>query len=255
MRGRTERDVFHGYVLRARERVGLYDFDNLVAVYSPTWSPGSRQLAFTGIDKGGWADLYTYDRESDALRRLTRDTYDDRDPDWSPDGSRIVFSSDRTAVGEHGAYNLFPFDLETASINYVTYGEHMDPSPRVSPDGSHIVFASARRQPDCQFHCPHPRAAGVTGWEGEGAGMWLGGAGGKCGGEEGGVVVRAGEGGEGPVLSMERGRMGVWACLRTRVRWMVRGMVSGRGETGVWVWRMLYCRPLNLSRLQTHRWV
>ena len=180
---RGERDVIHVYDLRARERVGLYDFDNLVAVYSPTWSPGSRQLAFTGIDKGGWADLYTYDRESDALRRLTRDTYDDRDPDWSPDGSRIVFSSDRTAVGEHGAYNLFTFDLETASINYVTYGEHMDLSPRWSPDGSHIVFASARRQPDGKFSAQD---------------LW--------------VVDMSGEGGEEPVLSMgerENGGVGV----------------------------------------------
>ena len=160
---RGERDVIHVYDLRARERVGLYDFDNLVAVYSPTWSPGSRQLAFTGIDKGGWADLYTYDRNGEALRRLTRDTYDDRDPDWSPDGSRIVFSSDRTAAGENGAYNLFTFDFGTASINYVTYGEHMDLSPRWSPDGSQIVFVSARRQPDGKFSAQDLWVADMSG--------------------------------------------------------------------------------------------
>lgn len=148
---RGERDVIHVYDLRSRERVGLYDFEGLVAVYSPTWSPDGEHLAFAGIDEGGWADLYSYDRGNEALQRLTRDTYDDRDPDWSPDGRRIVFSSDRTVAGESGFYNLFTFDVDSAEINYVTYGEHMDLSPRWSPDGSQIVFASVRQEADGKF--------------------------------------------------------------------------------------------------------
>ncbi len=148
---RGERDVIHVYDLRSRERVGLYDFEDLVAVYSPTWSPDGGELAFTGINEAGWADLYSYDRDSATLRRLTNDTYDDRDPDWSPDGRQLVFSSDRTAIGANGAYNLFTFDVTSGNIRYVTYGDHTDLSPRWSPDGSQVVFASARRQPDGKF--------------------------------------------------------------------------------------------------------
>jgi hypothetical protein len=143
-------DVVHVYDLRARDHAGLYHFDNLVAVYSPTWSPDGRRLAFTGIDRGGFADLYVYDRDAERLRQLTHDAYDDRDPDWSPDGRALVFSSDRTAAAgpQTSAYNLFLYDLATDAVAYVTYGAHHDLSPRWSPDGRAVVFTSARPGPD-----------------------------------------------------------------------------------------------------------
>lgn len=148
---RGENDVIHVYDLIDRSRVDLFHFSNLVAVYSPTWSPDGRQIAFTAIDKGGLADLFIYDRDTEQLRRLTRDSYNDRDPDWSPDGQRLVFSSDRTSTGENGAQNLFTYDFTSDEIDYVTFGPHRDMSPRWSPDGSQIVFASARKQEDGQY--------------------------------------------------------------------------------------------------------
>ncbi|HYE96766.1 MAG TPA: BamA/TamA family outer membrane protein, partial [Rubricoccaceae bacterium] len=83
--------------------------------------------------------------------RLTHDAYDDRNAAWSPDGTRLAFSSDRTAYGEEGAYNLFTLDLSTGEIAYVTSGPQMDLSPRWSPDGTRLVFVSSRREPDGHF--------------------------------------------------------------------------------------------------------
>ncbi|HLA64876.1 MAG TPA: hypothetical protein VK610_10645, partial [Rhodothermales bacterium] len=109
-------DVVHVYDLRARRRVGTYGFEQLVAIYSPTWSPDGRRLAFTGIARSGYADLYVYDRTADRLEALTNDAYDDRDPAWSPDGTEIAFASDRTALGEDGTTNLFAMDLASGAI-------------------------------------------------------------------------------------------------------------------------------------------
>ncbi|MDX1440140.1 MAG: DPP IV N-terminal domain-containing protein, partial [Rubricoccaceae bacterium] len=148
---RGERDVVHVYNLESRQREDTFHFENLVAVYSPTWSPDARQVAFTGIDSGGLGDLFVFDRDSKQLRRLTRDSYDDRDPDWSPDGRYLVFSSDRTATGHDGSHNLFTYDFATDAIQYVTYGSHQDMSPRWSPDGSQVVFISSRRESDGKF--------------------------------------------------------------------------------------------------------
>ena len=146
-----ENDVLHVYDLAADEMGETYRFDDLVAVYSPSWNPDGTALAFTGIARSGFADLYTYDLGAGLLRKLTNDAYDDRDPAWSPDGRHLAFSSDRTELGEDDAYNLFTLELESGRIDYVTFGPHKDLSPAWSPDGGHLVFTSARREADGRF--------------------------------------------------------------------------------------------------------
>jgi hypothetical protein len=144
---RGGQDVVHVYDLRARRAVATYGFEDLVAVYSPTWSPDGRRLAFTGIARSGFSDLYVYDRDADRLTALTNDAYDDRDPAWSPDGSTVAFASDRTALGRDGTSNLFTLDLASGAVAYLTYGAGRDLSPRWSPDGRRVVFISSRPEP------------------------------------------------------------------------------------------------------------
>ncbi|MEM6337395.1 MAG: BamA/TamA family outer membrane protein, partial [Bacteroidota bacterium] len=139
-----ERDVIHVYDIEADEVTETYSFDDLTAVYSPTWSPDGRKIAFTAIEPSGFTDLHVYDRDTGVLQRLTNDFYDDRDPSWSPDGRYLVFSSDRTSVGKEDAYNLFVYDLSTQHVRYLTYGDHHDLSPSWTPDGQRVVFTSTR---------------------------------------------------------------------------------------------------------------
>ncbi len=138
-------DVIHVYDLDRDEMGPTYRFEDLVAVYSPSWSPDGQRLAFSSIDQSGFSDLYVYDTGAGTLQKLTDDAYDDRDPAWSPDGQLIAFSSDRTALGEDGFYNLFTYALDSGQISYVTYGPRHDLSPAWSPDGRHLVFTSTRR--------------------------------------------------------------------------------------------------------------
>ena len=148
-RGAT--DVIHLVDLTTGDRLAMLGFDELVALYSPTVSAGGRQVVFSGIDRGGQADLYLYDRDAGALRQLTNDAYNDSAPDLSPDGRTLVFASDRTPWGHEGASNLFTLDLETGAIRHVTAGPQVDLSPRWSPDGTRLAFASSRREADGKF--------------------------------------------------------------------------------------------------------
>ncbi|MEL6615474.1 MAG: BamA/TamA family outer membrane protein, partial [Bacteroidota bacterium] len=155
---RGERDVIHLYDLRERDRVEMLGFDEMVGIYSPTISPDGRQVAFTGISQGGFADLYLYDRDGGAsgeglLRQLTADAYNDRDADFSPDGLALAFSSDRTAHAAPGvpSFNIFEYDLATDAIRYLTSGPQFDTAPRYSPDGERLAFISARREDDGKF--------------------------------------------------------------------------------------------------------
>jgi Tol biopolymer transport system component len=144
-------DVIHVYDLESRRAIDTYRFENLVAVYSPDWSPEGNRLVFAAIARDGYSDLYAYETTADRLTRLTSDTYDDRDPSWSPDGTRIAFSSDRSSTGRDGFYNLFMIRPDDGTLSYVTYGNRLDLSPRWSPDGDHLVFASSVRDSTGRF--------------------------------------------------------------------------------------------------------
>ena len=119
-------------------------FAEIVAIESPSFAPNGRELVFSGSDKGGLTDLYVVDLEDARPRALSRDLYHDRQPDWSPDGKRIVFSSDRWVGGRQGLYNLFLYDLEREQILTLSRGEHNDVQPRWSDDSTEIVFSSDR---------------------------------------------------------------------------------------------------------------
>ena len=140
-----ERDALFIWDLQKGRVVGRYQFPELVALSSPSWSPDGEEIVFSGLGADGISDLYVLDFRTQEHRRLTEDTYKDGEPDWSPDGRYIVFSSDRTAFGRSGDTNLFLYDLSTGRISYLTYGPWKDRGPRWSPDGDWIAFTSDRQ--------------------------------------------------------------------------------------------------------------
>jgi hypothetical protein len=92
----------------------------------------------------GMTDIYIADLESGELQALTNDIYHDRSPAWSPDGQRIVFSSDRWAGGRRGRYNLFLYEMADGRLRQLSRGQHNDRDPAWSPDGQRIAFSSDR---------------------------------------------------------------------------------------------------------------
>ncbi len=138
------RDHLYIWDVEQKRVVEDLSFAGIVAIASPSFAPDGQRLAFAGSDAGGWTDIYLVNVTGDSLRALRRDLYHDREPDWSPDGQHIVFSSDRWSGGRRGRYNLFLCHLATEQISALSRGEHNDGQPRWSPDGQRIVFSSDR---------------------------------------------------------------------------------------------------------------
>ncbi len=137
-------DILNIFDIASKRIVQTYAFDDLVSLFSPSWSPDGTKLALSGLDKHGRSDLYVISVKDGSIRRLTVDFYEDQDPDWSPDGRCLVFSSDRTDLGDEGYANLFIYDLQASRIRYLTFGPYHDKSPAWSPDGRYIAFSSDR---------------------------------------------------------------------------------------------------------------
>jgi Tol biopolymer transport system component len=74
----------------------------------PDWSPDGRTIAFYS-DRDGDFDIYLMNPDGSRVRKLTRNVASDSDPDyfasdvdpdWSPDGAKIVFASSREGNSE-----------------------------------------------------------------------------------------------------------------------------------------------------------
>jgi Tol biopolymer transport system component len=135
-------DVDTGRVIRE------VSFPALGEILSPAWAPDGRSIVVSATS-GGYADLFLYDLEKDALRRLTDDDFADLQPAWSPDGRHIAFVTDRfsTDLGtlRAGGYRLALFDLESGRITSLdTFGDAKSINPQWAPDGRRLYFLSDR---------------------------------------------------------------------------------------------------------------
>jgi Tol biopolymer transport system component len=69
----------------------------------------------------------------DGLVNLTRNSCADDEPDWSPDGTRIAWSSDR-----EGDFEVFVMDADGGNVERLTESGGL--TPRWSNDGTKIAF-------------------------------------------------------------------------------------------------------------------
>ena len=99
------------------------------------------KLAF--VTKSGQADVvHIYDLELDD--HLATYSFEGLvavySPDWSPDGTQLVFSS----IDKGGYSDLYTYCIETNRLHRLTNDSYDDRDPAWSPDGNYIAFSSDR---------------------------------------------------------------------------------------------------------------
>ena len=118
---------------------------------SPTWSPDGTKIAFSSLLGGQYEERTIYMIDANpvgyldpkpGLTKLTNfDTYmrwQDMDPTWSPDGSKIAFSENQGGVG------IFVVNADGTGQTRISDYPASDRNPAWSPSGSRIAFVSDR---------------------------------------------------------------------------------------------------------------
>ncbi len=106
-----------------------------IDVTSGTWmsldvSPDGSRIVFDLL-----GDLYEMPIEGGQAKRLTRGLAFDAQPRYSPDGTQIVFSSDRD-----GGQNIWTMSLSDSTFKQISKGDdNRAESPDWMPDGTYIV--------------------------------------------------------------------------------------------------------------------
>lgn len=98
-------------------------------------------------NRDGNNEIYVMNPDGSDQTRLTFDSRSDQRPDISPDGQRIVFSSNRiTETNPTGDFEIFVMNVDGSELQQLTFNEVEDSWPRWSPNGKSIAFHSKRRR-------------------------------------------------------------------------------------------------------------
>jgi serine/threonine protein kinase/Tol biopolymer transport system component len=102
----------------------------------PRWSPDGKQVAFVGTSPGTVSKIFLVSSEGGNPEELIpADKQNEDDPQWSPDGSSLLFAQyGQLAGGDPSKYSIQKVDLRTRQLS--TFPESMGIcAPRLSSDG------------------------------------------------------------------------------------------------------------------------
>ncbi|MBI1280219.1 MAG: hypothetical protein GC179_18985 [Anaerolineaceae bacterium] len=93
-------------------------------------------IAYVAREKGQ-TDIWALSIGSRTPIRLTNSPADERDPSWSPDGTKLAYAS-----RQDGNWEIYIYDLVASTTKRMTYDLSFQGSPHWSPDGKFLTYES-----------------------------------------------------------------------------------------------------------------
>ncbi len=136
-----ESDVIHLYDLLKREEVAKLRFEGILSISDPSFTDAG-DILFRGINTQASTDLYIWYKNSETLKQLTHDNFNDASPVQGRTTSEVLFTSDRLAGEYAGVNNIFAMDIESGKIEPVTAAISNFAWPKLLDGGKRLVAAN-----------------------------------------------------------------------------------------------------------------
>ena len=114
-------------------------------ILETAWSPDSAKIAFVSVRDEG-SSIFVIDADGNNLQRLTETDAFERQPVWSPDGTKIVFTRTTYASEEdgEGSSDIYLVTVDGSGTIQLTDDPGQDRWPTWLPGGQETAFQSTR---------------------------------------------------------------------------------------------------------------
>lgn len=121
--------------------------------WGASWSPDSKHIVYATIDTKrapyfeGNVEIFKMDIDGSTLVNLSRSDAEDYAPSWSPDGTKVLFYSNRD-----GNYEIYSMDSDGNNPVNLTNTPDVDEfAPSWSPEGNKVAYHSMSKNDNEQY--------------------------------------------------------------------------------------------------------